>query len=113
MSDNRSEFELFFSLEETNAYEQLKSGNIYVENIRSRMDVPYRIAKEKCDEAVTKGILMHKIGLICPNDNRILASYDNPQQIPATLTCDICEAEEKTHEFDTEYLKRINFYLLP
>ena len=88
-------------------------GKIYVENIRSFMKVSSQKARTFCEMAVRERLFVRKIGLICPNEERVLEEYDDENQFPETITCHICQAEGKEmYSFKTSELKRIVFYKL-
>lgn len=88
-------------------------GKIYVENIRSFMKVSSHRARTFCEMAVRDKLFTRKIGLICPNDGRIIEEYDEDTQFPETITCHICQAEDREpHIFRTAELRTIVFYKL-
>lgn len=87
-------------------------GKIYVENIRSIMNVSQIKARTLCEMAVQQNLFVRKIGVVCPNDGRIIDEYDNEEQIPNFISCHICEIESKESTFNTSNLKRIVFYKL-
>jgi hypothetical protein len=90
-------------------------GAIYVENVRSFMRTTTFLAKFMCEVAVKDRIFEKRIGLVCPNDSckRIIKSFTNEKEIPATIICHNCESnDEEEFEFDTSKLKRITFYKL-
>lgn len=109
--DTKKKFEQLFNLGGTSAYDMLKDGNIYVENMRSMMNVSTTVAKAKCEQAVESGLFIQMIGLLCPNDDRMMASFGSRLSIPATIKCNICENDEADKfEFDTEYIRQIIYY---
>lgn len=88
-------------------------GKIYVENIRSFMDVSAHKARTFCEMAVREKLFVRKVGLVCPNDGRIIEEYDDESDFPAKIVCHICEAEDKEPcSFNTKNLKSVTFYKL-
>lgn len=88
-------------------------GKIYVENIRSLYNTSRYNARLILEMAVQEGILERKIGIICKNSDcqRVIASYNSLDEIPETITCSICESEEKDeYEFLTRDLEKVEFY---
>jgi hypothetical protein len=86
-------------------------GKIYVENVRSIMNVSTEHARRICEMAVIDNIFERRIGLVCPNDNRILREFSNLVEIPEIITCSLCEAnEEEESTFETSKLKKIVYY---
>lgn len=86
---------------------------IYVENVRSVLNVSTFNAKVICESAVAENLLLKKIGVICPNDGRIIESFDSVEEIPLTITCDICELDEiEPCTFNTVNLQKIEYYQL-
>jgi len=77
--------------------EKTDPDRIYVENIRSFYNMPYGVAKFFCERAVGDNLFKKKFGVECPNndDGRLIATYDNRNQIPHEIKCDICEIREK------------------
>lgn len=92
---------------------KIEPSRFYVENVRSLFGVPFGIAHEFCDMAVKNGFINRRIGIECPNDQRIIKSYTDEAAIPEFICCDICEAEgREPFEFPTEKCKKIEFYEL-
>lgn len=88
-------------------------GKIYVENIRSFMNVSSHKARTLCEMAVRENLFSRKIGLVCPNDGRILAEYDNDNKLPDQISCHICEVEGRDPSvFKTSQLQKVIFYKL-
>lgn len=75
--------------------------NIYIENVRSILNVSNRFAKFICETAVRLNYLERKINICCPNHNcgRILASYKNINSIEDEFNCFNCEILE-TDQFN-------------
>ncbi len=88
-------------------------GKIYVENVRSLYKIPRFAARFMCEMAVQDHIFVKKIGVLCPNCNRIIQEFDNLNQIPETIYCHICDAEEAEDcNYKTENLKKEDYYKL-
>jgi hypothetical protein len=88
-------------------------GKIYVESIRSILKVSTLKARTICEMAVQDNLFLRKVGVICPNDGRIIEEYEKESQIPEHITCKICELED-VHPctFETKDLKTVIFYKL-
>jgi hypothetical protein len=94
---------------------KLDPSRIYVENVRSIYNISSVRARVLCEMAVRDNVFQRKIGLICPNSDcgRIIAQYDSYDDIPATVTCELCEMDDtKESIFDTADLEKIEFYQL-
>ena len=90
---------------------QIDAGKIYVENVRHFLNTSVEKARIFCEMAVQEKIFTRKIGLVCPNDNRIIQEYNDISEIPNTITCGVCEADGiERYSFNTADLKRITFY---
>lgn len=88
-------------------------GKIYVENVRSILNVSTSAARTICEMAVRDNVFTKKIGVVCPNDNRIIAQYNSLSEIPEFTTCEICESEDRDQfTFQTNQLEKIEFYKL-
>jgi hypothetical protein len=94
--------------------EKTDPERIYVENIRSFFNIPYKLAKLLCELAAREGSFIKKTGLVCPNEGckRIIRSYANGATIPEKIVCKSCELEGNDHEFETSSLEKIVFYQL-
>lgn len=88
-------------------------GKIYVETIRSFMNVSTHRARTLCEMAVMDNLFIRKIGIVCPNDERIIEEFDSLNEIPDSITCHFCELEGKENcSFKTINLKKVTFYKL-
>jgi hypothetical protein len=93
--------------------EKTDPDRIFVENIREFYNLPYIAAKTLCEIAVRERIFKKKIGVICPNDESIIKSYDIEEKQDETVTCTKCLLrEEEKYSFDTKDLEKIIFYQL-
>lgn len=93
--------------------QELDSDRIYVENIRHILGTNTVIAKWVCKIAVRHGYFQKFYAIECPNNscNRIVKSYSSLDEIPAEITCFLCEDDgvEKS-TFSTKDLSIIPFY---
>lgn len=88
-------------------------GNIYVENVRSVLKVSSSSAKLICEMAVQENLFVKQIGLVCPNEDRIIKQFNSYEEIPEEITCQNCEAmEEDVFVFNTSQLRKVEFYQL-
>jgi len=93
--------------------EKTDPDRIFVENVRAFYNLPYVAAKALCELAVRERIFKKKIGVICPNDESIIKSYDIDEEQDVTVTCEKCLLrEEEQYTFDTKELKQEIFYQL-
>jgi hypothetical protein len=95
--------------------ENTDPNRIYVENVRSFFNLPYKAAKFFCEMAVKENYFRKKIGLECPNHNckRIIKSINIDQEIEDHIRCSTCELnEEEKFVFNKEEINKIIFYQL-
>ena len=91
----------------------IDSSNIYVENVRSLLNVSTFKARLYCEMAVQEKVFQKKYGVSCPNDSNIIKSYDSRELIPEEITCHICEGLEREEcTFKTRKTDIIEFYQL-
>jgi hypothetical protein len=94
-----------------NVLEHTNPDRIYIENVRSFYNMPFWAAKFFCELAVKEGIFRRRIGIVCPNDGRIIQTIDNLSEIPETITCINCQQLEiDKYEFSKSDVKTIIFY---
>ncbi|HEY2292341.1 MAG TPA: hypothetical protein VGM86_16705 [Thermoanaerobaculia bacterium] len=94
--------------------EKTDPENIYVENIRSFFNMPYRVARFFCELAVREGVFSKRIGYLCPKDKNIAQYIEAGEAVPEAIVCHTCEAEgEEVCEFDPVKLQTIEVYSLP
>lgn len=87
------------------------ADHIYVENVRSFFNVPSAVAHIMCEEAVDKGVLVKRIGYLCPNDKNILFHLSEEVAPEEVVTCAICEQEDgRQSEFRATDLRTIDVY---
>ena len=92
--------------------ENIDPGKIYIENVSSLYKIPRFAARVICEMAVQENIFVKRIGVVCPNCDRIIEEYSSFSEIPETIECFICEAEDKKYSFVTSNLQKIEFYKL-
>lgn len=86
---------------------------IYVENVRSFFHLPLKAAKILCELAVKEGLFRKKYGVSCPSCGRIIKSFDNIQNIPVEIICELClDLEEPKHLFNKDEIEIIEYYQL-
>lgn len=91
---------------------QLNPQKIYVENLRSLMDVPKKAAEALCEAAVRQGFFSRKVEVMCP-DGSVAATADKEEDLPAIVSCWVNE-DGQVDQVDTPTasLKRTIFYQL-
>jgi hypothetical protein len=92
---------------------ELDTERIYVENIRSILNVNSKIAKIVCELAVRKGFFTKHISVECKNDScgRVILSLNNEKEIPEELVCYICKDDHAIKSsFKKEELNIVPFY---
>ena len=90
--------------------EKTDPKRIYVENIRSFFHFPRWLAKALLELAVRQGALEKRVGIICPNDDRLIADFA-PGEEPADIHCIVCEMKgEDQSTFDLPRCKKMEFY---
>lgn len=94
------------------ALAQLNPEKIYVENVRSVLDVSTHRAEQICETAVRQGVFQKGIEVLCP-DGVVAASADSEANLPTTVTCwtDTGRGWDET-EIPTAQLRKIPFYRL-
>ena len=93
--------------------ESTDPDRIYIENVRSFFGLPTRIAALLCRLAVRDGVFMQRAGVLCPNDGRIIASYNTLHEIPEQITCQVCELSgEFPYEWTRDEVATIIYYVL-
>jgi len=94
------------------AISQLNPDKIYVENVRSLLDVSYSSAVEILEDGLKQGWLRCGVEVRCP-DGSVAASADTEDGLPQTVTC---TQEEGGHpeevELPTNSLSKVKFYRL-
>lgn len=90
--------------------------NIYVENVRSILNISISTAREVCKELVDCGLFETVYGLVCPNKccGRIVIEFNNIQALlPKEITCEQCElGGEDKFIFKTDEMYIIEYFKL-
>jgi hypothetical protein len=96
--------------------EQLNPAKIFVENVRSLLNISRLEARTLCEMAVSDQLFEKRVGLVCPDDNcngRILADFKWGEQMPESISCKICQVEDREQStYRTSDLKKVEFYKL-
>jgi hypothetical protein len=92
---------------------QLDPHKIYVENVRSLLDVSYKEALGILETAVRQGVFQKHIEVMCP-DGTVAASADAEDAIPDRVQCwsEDDEGHLEEMEISTHSLKKVVFYSL-
>jgi len=86
---------------------------IYVENIRSFYNLTTPIAKTFCEMAVRENLFKKRIGIECPNCDKLISHYSNGKEIPEKISCDNCQLlEREKYEYDKDEINELIFYQL-
>jgi hypothetical protein len=91
---------------------QLDPDKIYVENVRSLLNVSYEKALEICELAVRQGFFKRGVEIKCPN-GKVAAVVENGIELPSKVRC--LEEEDGFYEeveLPTSGLEKIPFYKL-
>ncbi len=94
------------------AIARLDPDKIYLENVRSVLDVPYQLALDICEAAVRQGTFRRGIEVRCP-DGVVAISADSEAELPETVHCwqsDHGQIEDV--ELPVRELTKIIFYRL-
>lgn len=93
--------------------EIIDPDRFYLENIRSFFNFPRFFAKFLCELAVRRGLFNKRLGILCPNCQRIIKSYKYGEEIGETFHCKICQSLRKpVYEFNKYQIKKLEFYQL-
>jgi hypothetical protein len=94
------------------ALEQLNPDKIYVENVRSLLNISHSNAVQILDDGLNQGWLLSGIEVRCP-DGSVAAIADSEDSLPQTV---FCTQEEGGHpeevELPTQSLQKVKFYRL-
>lgn len=93
--------------------EKTDPDRVYVENVRSFFNIPYRWAKFICRLAVKHGIFKQKFAVECKNESckRFISVYDSIDEIPNEIECLTCQLEGKnSYSFKKDELNIVEFY---
>lgn len=96
------------------AVEAINPNRIYVENVRAFFGFPHALARLLLETAVREGALERRVGLLCPHDRHIVASFSSDEDVPGSVFCLVCEAGGRDEtEHLTARMERLTFYKLP
>jgi len=102
----------FLSEKEAEALTTLDPSKIYIENVRSILNVSSSYAMRICETAVRQGLFERRIEVYCP-DGGVIASARTETELPATVRC--WKEEDGHHEeidIPTASLRKEKFYRL-
>lgn len=89
-----------------------ESTRFYTENVRVFFNCTTEQAELLIKQALKKKLIEKKIGLICPNDSRIIESFTSTKDIPIEIICEVCETEERNFAFKARQLARMEYYFV-
>ncbi len=94
------------------ALEGLDPDRIYVENVRSLLNVSHGRAREICEIAVAQGVFNQYVGVTCPDGSMPVSARDEAH-LPSEVRCFV-EEEGFTEEvmLATASLPKVVFYRL-
>jgi len=91
---------------------ELNPDKIYVENVRSLLEVSEPVALQILEEGLKQGLLRLGVEVRCP-DGSVAATADNEADLPQTV---ICNSKDEGHyteiEMETSSLTTVKFYRL-
>ena len=94
------------------ALAQLDPDKIYVENVRSLLNVSFKEAEAICEAAARQGLFKKGVEVLCP-DGTVGADVDSEKPLPPAVECWV---EEEGHLepriLNTDELKKIIYYRL-
>ena len=90
------------------ALARLNPEKIYVENVRSVLDISAWRAKQICETAVRQGVFEKRIEVLCP-DGVVATSAPSEEQLPPKV---ICWENYEEVEVPTQQLRKNVFYRL-
>lgn len=91
---------------------ELDPDKIYIENVRSILNVSYDSAKQICETAVRQGAFRRAVEVVCP-DGAVAAAADTEDKLPRTVHCWVDESGHTEEvELPTASLKKTVFYRL-
>ena len=94
------------------ALSRLNPDKIYVENVRSLLDVSHSNAVDILEDGLKLGVLRSGVEVLCP-DGYVAATADTESELPLTVTCTAEEDGYPTEvELATNTLKKVKFYRL-
>ncbi len=88
-------------------------GSIYIENVRSLLNITTPEARAICEDGVKRGILIKQIALLCPSQScsRVLARIPMSDPLPTLIECELCEHDgEELYGFAGAELPSMDVY---
>jgi hypothetical protein len=96
-----------------NTIEAINPGKIFVENVRSVLNVSHKRARLYCEMAVLDKVFEKRLGIVCPQCGRIISEFDIHALLPPKISCSVCEHnDEEIFEFETAILQKKVYYKL-
>jgi hypothetical protein len=68
------------------ALARLDPDKIYIENVRSVLDISQPAAVKICETAVRRGFFQRRVEILCP-DGSVAISVSNENDLPPTVRC--------------------------
>jgi hypothetical protein len=94
------------------ALSRLNPDKIYVENVRSLLDVSHSSAVEILEDGLKQGWLRSGVEVMCP-DGTVAASAETIEKLPRTVNCTQIEAGHPEEvQLPTNTLSVVKFYKL-
>lgn len=91
---------------------QLDPDKIYVENVRSVLDVSHRTAQAICETATRRGLFKRQVEVMCP-DGSVAAIAEAEDALPETVRCVVeQDGQPEEEEISTSTLHKSIFYKL-
>jgi hypothetical protein len=91
---------------------ELNPDKIYIENVRSILNVSYENAKRICETAVRQGVFARSVEVMCPG-GAVAAVADSEDKLPRTVHCWVDDSGHPAEiELATASLKKTVFYRL-
>lgn len=94
------------------ALTKLNPDKIYVENVRSLLDISHERASKLCEIAVRQGVFERRVEVLCP-DGTVAASASSESLLPVTVQCWVEEdGHYEQNEHSTAVLQKMIYYRL-
>lgn len=84
---------------------------VYPRNVAAFFHIPHRAAEWLLEMAVREGWMAKRVGLLNPEDGRMIISVPEDGPFPEVVHDDVAEAEEHQSEFALDELDRQPFYV--
>jgi hypothetical protein len=94
------------------ALTELDPNRIYVENVRSLLDVSYKTAEAICETATRQGLFKRIVEVRCP-DGAVGAEAESEELLPDHVECWVDEEGHlEPRETETNALQKVIYYRL-